>query len=97
MTEPEDDRARVWLRISGRVQGVGFRFSAADEARSLGLTGWVRNTHTGDVEVMAEGDQPRLQRFVSWCHGGPPGALVRNVEEKWLPGTGEFDSFRITY
>ena len=97
MTEPREPRARVWLRVMGRVQCVGFRFSAVDEAHRLGLTGWVRNTHNGDVEAVAEGEQQRLQRFVSWCHGGPPGALVRDVEEKWLPHTGEFDSFRIRY
>jgi acylphosphatase len=97
MTEPQQRRARVWLRIIGRVQGVGFRFSAVDEARRLGLTGWVRNTRNGDVEVVAEGQEPQLQRFINWCHSGPPGALVREVEENWLPRTGEFDSFGIRY
>ncbi len=97
MTEPLERPARVWLRIRGRVQGVGFRFSALDEAQRLGLTGWVRNTPTGDVEVTAEGETQHLQRFVTWCHAGPPGALVRNLEQQWLPHTGEFDSFRIAY
>ncbi len=97
MTEPQQRPARVWLRVTGRVQGVGFRFSAVDQARRLGLTGWVRNTPEGDVELVAEGDEPRLQRFVRWCHGGPPGALVRHLDQRWLTHTGEFDSFRITY
>jgi acylphosphatase len=95
--QPRDQRKRVWLRIQGRVQGVGFRFSALDVARQLGVTGWVRNTAEGDVELVAEGDEAQLRRLVTWCHGGPPGALVTSVEEKSLPYTGEFDGFRIRH
>lgn len=90
-------RARVHLRISGRVQGVGFRFAAVDEASRLALTGWVRNTHDGDVELVAEGEEELLRRLVTWAHVGPRGALVTHVEEQWLPHTGEFDGFRITH
>jgi acylphosphatase len=97
MTEAREPPARVWLLAKGRVQGVGFRFSAIDEARQLGLTGWVRNTRDGHVELVAEGDPPRLRSFVAWCHAGPPGALVRDVEQKWLPPTGEFDGFRMHF
>ncbi len=88
---------RVILRIEGRVQGVGFRYSALDEARHFGLTGWVRNTHDGAVELVAEGPEDQLRRLVSWCRVGPPGGRVANVSEQWLPYSGEFDSFRITY
>ena len=88
--------ARRYL-ISGRVQGVGFRYTAMDEARRLGLTGWVRNTHDGAVELNAEGDKPQLQRLLTWCHNGPPGARVTRVEEEWLPYSGEFDGFRIRH
>jgi acylphosphatase len=95
MTDPVDQRARVYLRIKGRVQGVGFRFSAVDEAHRLGVTGWVRNTYEGDVEVAAEGSRDRLQQLVTWCHAGPGGALVTGVEEQWLSYAGEFDAFRI--
>jgi len=97
MTEPHSQLARVWLRICGRVQGVGFRYSALDEARRLGVTGWVRNTHDGAVELMAEGDRNELQRLVTWCHGGPRGALVADVEERWLQHRGEFSEFRIRH
>lgn len=85
------------LRVSGRVQGVGFRFSALDEARRLGLTGWVRNTPEGGVELVAEGDRERLQQLVAWCHAGPRGARVTDVEQDWLPFNGEFDNFRIRH
>ena len=97
MAEDQSQRARVRLRITGRVQGVGFRFSALDEARRLGLRGWVRNTHDGAVELMAEGEQGALRQLVSWCYAGPRGALVTDVHETWLRDQQEFDSFRITH
>jgi len=96
MGEPAQ-QARVRLRISGRVQGVGFRFSALDEARGLQLTGWIRNTVDGTVELVAEGETQRLRRLVAWCHEGPRGARVTHVEQDWLPHTGEFDTFRIQH
>jgi len=97
MSDGDHTQARVVVRITGRVQGVGFRFSALDEAQRLGLTGWVRNLHHGGVELVAEGDAAQLKRLVGWCHVGPRGALVTDVEQEWLPYTGEFDSFRIAH
>jgi acylphosphatase len=97
MTAGQDLKARVWLRITGRVQGVGFRFSAADAAQRLGLTGWVRNTADGHVELVAEGDRQHVERLIAWCHSGPRGALVTAVEQRWLPHTAEFDGFRIRH
>ena len=88
-------RQRVWLRIKGRVQGVGFRYAAVDEAMRLGLTGWVRNTPDGDVELVAEGDAERIRRIIDWSHAGPPGALVVDVDQQILPYAGAFDAFRI--
>jgi acylphosphatase len=95
MTTDPTPAAGVRLRISGRVQGVGFRYSALAEAQRLGLAGWVRNTHDGAVELLAEGDEERLRRLVAWCHAGPPGALVTDVEQQWLAATGTFLDFRI--
>jgi len=92
-----ENMKRVLLKITGRVQGVGFRYSALDEARQFGLTGWVRNTPDGAVELVAEGPEEQLRHLVSWCHLGPPGGRVTDVSEQWLAYTGEFDSFRITY
>ena len=97
MSEERKQPARVWLRITGRVQGVGFRYSALDEARRLGLTGWVRNTHDGAVELVAEGDREQLQRLVIWCHVGPRGALVTDVEERRLEHRAEFVDFSIRH
>ena len=91
----ETARARVRLIISGRVQGVGFRFSAYDEAKDLALAGFVRNLHSGEVEIVAEGPREKLKMLASWAHLGPPSARVTDVREEWLDFTGEFTEFRI--
>ena len=67
-------------RISGVVQGVGFRYYTQSRANSLGLTGWVRNLVNGDVEVLACGEQAQLDELFSWLEQGPPLARVDNVE-----------------
>ncbi len=62
---------RIRLLISGRVQGVCFRAYARDEARRLGLKGWVRNLPDGRVEALAQGDPAKLGTFEAWCHRDP--------------------------
>lgn len=89
--------ARVSVVISGLVQGVFFRASARDEARRLGLTGWVKNRYDGKVEVIAEGGRDRVEAFVAWCHKGPPFSRVSDVLVEWSEPTGEFKEFRVTY
>lgn len=88
---------RARLVIRGRVQGVWFRASACDRARELGVTGWVRNRPDGNVEVMAEGEKERVQRLITWCHQGPEGALVTDVEVEWQTHQGGFREFSIRY
>ena len=66
-------------RVSGRVQGVGFRFAACAEAQRLGITGWVRNLPNGDVEALACGDADQLLVFGQWLHRGPRSARVTDV------------------
>jgi acylphosphatase len=67
---------RVHLYISGRVQGVFYRRNAMQEAKRLGLTGWVRNLPDRRVEAVAEGDEKLVEEFISWCRKGPPLAIV---------------------
>ncbi|MCS6925399.1 MAG: acylphosphatase [Candidatus Binatia bacterium] len=86
---------RLHVIVRGRVQGVYFRASARDRARQLGVTGWVRNCADGSVELVAEGATERLTQLLTWCHGGPPGALVTDVEVHWQDATGEFVDFVI--
>jgi len=85
----------VHLIVSGRVQGVGFRFSVHDKAKEFALAGWVRNLGSGDVEIVAEGKQEKLQLLAAWAHHGPPSANVTEVREEWLDFAGEFADFRI--
>jgi acylphosphatase len=87
---------RVYLRVSGRVQGVGFRWAAQAEADRLGVTGWVRNSEDGSVEAVAEGEEAAIDRFVDWCRRGPRGARVDDLREQRRPATSEFSCFRIT-
>ncbi len=91
----DSGRVRLRLLIRGRVQGVGFRFAAQDEALDLGLTGWARNLPGGDVEIVAEGRRDRLAVLAAWAHQGPRRAYVNGVVEEWLDFTGEFSDFRI--
>jgi acylphosphatase len=72
--------ARRWL-VSGRVQGVGFRYHAQRKAEELGLTGWARNLDDGRVEVYAVGAPDRLSDFAAALHLGPRMSEVRGVQE----------------
>lgn len=89
------EKARISIIISGRVQGVFFRYKTKHEAGNLGLTGWVRNNSNGSVEILAEGNKDRLEELVAWCKSGPRLANVENIEVKWLPSKGEFNDFEI--
>ncbi|MCU1440067.1 MAG: acylphosphatase [Rhodoglobus sp.] len=85
---------RVRAKVSGRVQGVGFRWSARSEARRLGVAGFVRNLPNGSVEVEAEGDEPAVDAMLDWLAHGPPGALVDDVTTEPLDPEGS-ETFEI--
>lgn len=82
--------------ISGRVQGVGFRWNAAKEARLRGITGFVKNMPGGVVFIEAEGDSEILDDFVRWCHEGPAFSDVESVNIEKLPSRG-YNEFRIAH
>ena len=69
----------VQARVTGRVQGVSFRWYTQDRARGLGVTGWVRNEPDGSVLVHAEGEDEAVDALVAWCHDGPGLARVQQV------------------
>ena len=80
-------RARV--RVTGRVQGVGYRYAVRTRARSLGVGGWVRNAFDGSVEAVFEGDEERVRSMIDWCRRGPSGAVVDDVEVRFEQPVGE--------
>ena len=84
------------LRVTGRVQGVSFRWYAAREARRLGLAGWIRNEPDGSVHAHAEGAEEAVEEFVTWCRHGPPAARVEAVTVTDVESTGAA-SFDITH
>ncbi len=71
----------IHLEVSGRVQGVGFRWYVMDRARELGLKGWVRNSPDGKVEIAACGTASALAELESAIRSGPSGAQVKNVSK----------------
>ncbi len=71
----------IHVRIRGRVQGVGFRWFVREEARRLGLSGWVTNLENGEVEVAAGGEQSSLARLRLALEVGPTGAGVSDVSD----------------
>ena len=79
---------RLHVRIRGRVQGVGFRWFVREEARRLGLSGWVTNLRTGEVEVNAGGEQGSLERLRRALLVGPAGAQVERLEDVTGDSTG---------
>lgn len=83
------------LLISGRVQGVWYRGSTKDEARRLGLTGWVRNLADGRVEARVCGSREQVETLIQWCHQGPPAAKVSEVQVSWEEAEETFTVFKI--
>jgi acylphosphatase len=79
------------LEIRGLVQGVGYRWAMVEEARRLGVRGWVRNRRDGSVEAMLMGSPEVVDRIVAWARRGPRSAVVAAVEV--FAGEGSFDSF----
>jgi acylphosphatase len=76
------------IHVKGRVQGVGFRWSAAREATRLGITGYVKNISDGSVYIEAEGASEQLDAFIAWCRIGPGIAHVREVHVSEYPPVG---------
>ena len=92
------DVAHLSTTVYGRVQGVFFRYFTLNEARRLGLKGYVRNLASGDaLEVQAEGEKPQLDRLLEQLKVGPPGAWVKRVEIDWSDYSGQFDDFIVRY
>jgi len=87
----------ISIKISGRVQGVFFRWETMRLARRLGLAGWVSNESDGTVKIVAQGAEDKLKEFIEWVRRGPKYARVENIETNWNQPKENFADFRIRY
>jgi acylphosphatase len=92
-----EETEQIHLHIRGRVQGIFYRASARQEAKRLGLTGWVRNCPDGSVELLAQGPRPLCEELLRYCHEGPPGAQVDEIDVSWGEPSAECAGFDIRY
>ena len=83
----------VSVRITGRVQGVGFRAATVRQAHSMGITGWVRNNEDNSVEALLQGPHDQVDRMLSWLLSGPPAARVAEVQSTEVLTERHFDRF----
>jgi len=90
-------RKKMVALVSGRVQNVGYRAFVLRYARALGVSGTVRNLPSGQVEVIAEGDEKTLNQLLTLLKQGPPAARVTDVLVQWGDATGVEDGFQIAW
>lgn len=86
----------VHVRVSGRVQEVYYRVYTRDQAKSLGINGWVRNIPGGGVEAVLEGDRRQVGELLKIMKSGPSGSLVLGMELSEIEAKG-YDDFKIEY
>ncbi|MFH1577782.1 MAG: acylphosphatase [Candidatus Omnitrophota bacterium] len=87
---------RIHLFYSGRVQGVGFRYTVQGVAYDLEVVGWIKNLYDGRVEVVAEAEESALKKFLSYVRQHFQD-YIKNTDVQWQNATGEFEDFRITF
>jgi len=85
------------IKITGRVQGVGFRYFAQRQANILGLTGWVKNTVDGAVMVMVQGDETTVETFIDYLRIGPTLSHVTNISKVKMKVLDKFSEFKVRY
>ena len=95
--DAQSQRKRIHVFYSGRVQGVGFRMSAEESAHGLGVVGWVKNLRDGRVELVGEGEEPRLKQFLDQIQAGPMKNFIQHVDISWSYAEDTFDDFEIRY
>jgi len=89
-------RKRAHVFYEGRVQGVGFRYSAREVACGYDVTGFVRNLPDGRVELVAEGDEEEVREFLRGVQDNL-GSYIRGTDERWSDAMGEFNRFEIRH
>ena len=95
MTTQSEEILKVNLTISGKVQGVGFRYFVLREAQKLGINGWVSNKSNGNVEAFAQGEKADLERFIAKVKEGPSFSRVEDVSLNWVNEADQYFGFEI--
>ena len=95
MSSQPEDTLTVNMKITGKVQGVGFRYFVLRQAQELGITGWVSNKSNGHVEAMAQGDKEDLDQFIAKVKQGPAFSRVDDLILNWEDGQENYTSFEI--
>jgi acylphosphatase len=85
----------MYLIISGRVQGVGFRYFVRQKALEMQISGWVKNTSDGKLEIEAEGENQNLDAFIEWMRIGPSRAIIRSFSNSEITPIRNFTNFII--
>jgi acylphosphatase len=88
-------KRQVYIVIDGRVQGVGFRYFALYKAEELDITGWVRNTWDGKVEMEASGEVQHLNTFIDWMKIGPARAVINTFKVSDITPERTYSQFTI--
>jgi len=91
------NNVRAHIKIKGLVQGVCFRYETKRKARQFGVTGWIKNSHDGSVEATFEGEKDSVNNIIKWCHQGPTGAFVKNVDIEYKEYSNKFNDFNIVF
>lgn len=85
------------IRITGRVQGVGFRFFAREKAAVCNITGWVKNMPDGNLFILAQGTETDINTFLDYLKIGPSMSRVNKIIKNKIPGIDKFSSFQVKY
>ncbi len=93
----QQSKQELFATVIGRVQGVGFRDFVEEHAQRLGLRGYTRNEHTGEVTVVAQGIRPALEQLLVRLRQGPSAAQVQDVQTQWREPTEHFSGFHIRW
>ena len=93
----ESPLCRAHIFYSGRVQGVGFRYTAEAIAQRLGLLGWVKNLSDGRVELVCEAAKEKIERFLSEIQTSSMGHFIMKTDCLWETATNEFNDFRVEF
>ena len=95
MSSQPEDNLTVNMKITGKVQGVGFRYYVLRQAQELGIRGWVSNKPNGDVEALAQGEKADLEQFIAKVKEGPSFSRVEDVSLNWVNEADQYFGFEI--